>query len=162
MSFGHWTEKEREKLIDLAAKGYSAAVIATHIPTKTRNAICGHIWRNNIPWALASARRSSFIRNNTLHPERKPKPPRIPKPPKPPKLVIVKPTEPEPLGPIGEIADGCKWIHGDPAIEGWRMCGHETHGSWCPFHKSRVHQKKSQKVAEDRRGHTFHRFPRAA
>lgn len=49
--------------------------------------------------------------------------------------------EPEPLGPVGAFATGCRWIHGEVAAGDWRCCGHDTEpGSpWCPHYASRVY-----------------------
>lgn len=58
--------------------------------------------------------------------------------------------EPEPLGPLGDISDGCKWVHGDPqARDAWRYCGHpQSHVAdpelpqtpYCPFHARKCYQ----------------------
>lgn len=46
--------------------------------------------------------------------------------------------EPAPLGPPRTLLDEgqCRWIHGEPGIGEWRMCGHPSvHGSsWCAHH----------------------------
>lgn len=64
-------------------------------------------------------------------------PKRVPKPP--------KPIAPESIGPIEDIADGCRFIAGDPKQPGWRMCGHPG-APWCEFHDRLVHEPRRAAV----------------
>lgn len=52
-----------------------------------------------------------------------------------------KPVEPEAIGPIEDIADGCKFVAGDPRQPGWRMCG-QPGKPWCAFHASKVFEPR--------------------
>lgn len=55
-------------------------------------------------------------------------------------LKPAKAVEPEAIGPVEDIGDGCKFISGDPKRPGWRMCGHPGE-PWCEFHASKVFEK---------------------
>jgi hypothetical protein len=48
--------------------------------------------------------------------------------------------EPPALGPRGEFARGCKWIHGEPQSDAWQQCGHKraAASAYCAYHRART------------------------
>ncbi len=48
--------------------------------------------------------------------------------------------EPAALGPPGDFAPGCKWIHGEPRADAWRQCGHKRApaSAYCEYHRTRT------------------------
>lgn len=59
------------------------------------------------------------------------------------------PTLDERLGWDRVIAQGCRWIDGDPAIAGWSYCGQpcEPGQDWCAHHRARVWRPAPQVAA---------------
>ena len=127
-----------EVLRAAAAPGiYTASELATLLSERfnvdiSRNAVMGKCWRDNIP-----------LRPRTAP---KPKAPRQPKPlaviqeylkaPRVRRSALLKCDEPEPRG---DVADGCRWMHGDATDR--VFCGAPTVRfgiSWCHHHCARV------------------------
>ena len=136
---------ERPGVVDVlraaAAPGiYTASELATLLSERfnvdiSRNAIMGKCWREGIPL------------RGRKGPE--PKAPKVPPPPKPQAIIneylktprikrsaLLQCDEPEPRG---DVADGCRWMHGDAADR--NFCGAPTVRfgiSWCHHHCARV------------------------
>lgn len=127
-----------EVLRAAAAPGiYTASELASLLSERfgvdiSRNAVMGKCWRENIP-----------LRG------RKGPEPKAPKPPKPQAIIneylktprikrseLLQCDEPEPRG---DVADGCRWMHGDATDR--VFCGAPTVRfgiSWCHHHCARV------------------------
>lgn len=112
-----WDAAATTKLKDLFGAGLSFSLIAARLGT-TRTA------------ARKKANRMGLHRGRPTATK-----PMGPKP-------IPKPKEPEAIGPIEGISDGCKYIAGDPKQPGWRMCGQDRIASkpFCAFHADRCYE----------------------
>jgi len=107
-----WDASATAKLKDLFGAGLSFSLIAARLGT-TRTA------------ARKKANRMGLHRGRPTATK-----PMGPKP-------IPKRIAPEAIGPVEDIAPGCKFIAGDPKLPGWRMCGHPG-SPWCEYHAPRM------------------------
>jgi GcrA cell cycle regulator len=136
-----WDDALVERLKNLQAAGNSASMIARELGEGiTRNAVIGKINRlglslNGQAWAYTYSR------------------PAKPKKPKPvPAYLIDFPLgtpEPKPCGALETMLGRglCQYIHGDPLIPGWRMCGHATvapHSPWCAHHYAKCYSPREK------------------
>lgn len=126
----NWTEELVIKLTYWWCSGVSAGNIAVRLGNGiTRCAVIGKVRRLNLP------KRETRIFIPTISGPRK----NFPKPKEKPAPLF----EPEPIGPLCDFPKrGCRYIAAEIESGEWRMCGHDTDGSWCDFHKTIVFDMK--------------------
>lgn len=123
--FFDWNEDNTARFVAMYGEGISFTLIAERIG-------------NGLTGTAARKKASRLGLKGRYTTERKPmgpKPVRVAKPTPP------KPVAPEAIGPIEDIADGCKFIADDPKRPGWRMCGHPG-SPWCEYHAARVFEPR--------------------
>lgn len=129
-----WTDEAAAEAKRLwIEEGFSAGQIAQSLGGISRNAVIGKLTRMGV---MGDKKRISRVR---LSPVQKLKPKPLPVPPSPTVSLA-------PLGESNVFLTGsvCKYIHGDPQIDGWRMCGYpvaRAGAAWCAFHDRLCHSK---------------------
>lgn len=110
----------------------------------TKNAVCGKILR------LGLANPNRVPAKRKLNPMKKPRAKKRAKPPKRRTNPLnLKPLEPDPLG---DVAGGCQWLHGEPTDR--NFCGNprQVSSPYCDHHHERCYMPapKKKRKAEDR------------
>lgn len=123
--FFDWDAATVSQLRALHAEGLSFTLIADAIG----RGVTGTALRKKA--SRLGLKRERAVSTKPMGPKRQAKPP--------------KPIEPEAVGPVEDIVDGCKFIAGDPKLPGWRMCG-QPGVPWCEFHAAKVYEPKRSAV----------------
>lgn len=142
-----WTPERIEELKYLASQGLSNSQIARALGGLSRNAVIGKLHRMGLTThngPSRSPRKISLYSQLHTPPPKEPSQRKAKIRPAPVALADLGP-EPDAIAPIETIVtNACQWIHGDPQIPGWRMCGHPGK-PWCPYHRQRAYQQKPAK-----------------
>lgn len=133
-----WTEAREQKLRDLNARGATDGEIA-RVFGVSRNTITGKRSRMGLS-AINAKVVTTLAQRRAMRNERERRRRALLRLLKPKAMKAPPPVEPEPIGPINDIATGCKWINEDPRESNWRMCGQPRSdgSSYCAFHNTLV------------------------
>lgn len=141
-----WTADRIEQLTAMWTDWLSCSTIARAIGGVSRNAVIGKVTRLGLP---PRAQRHGGART-----------PRVPYDRRAsgigislrPYIAPVPQDEPDTLGPERDFgaAGTCRWIHGDPGVTEWRVCGQPAVTSYCAYHQARSVTRSQPAPVENR------------